>query len=99
MTSVPIGACGPCFSSTPIGRIQVESDSRSAAGQSLAVNSSQRLGRSLAFTKNVVSEKIKNKRYFIGLITAQLMNNGNKTKDHPCHDQYMDEDHYPHGSV
>jgi len=48
-THVPLsGRCpwvrAAMFSKMPMGRMQVESDNRKAAGQSLAVSSSQRLG-------------------------------------------------------
>ena len=41
-----MGACGPCFSRMPIGRINVAADFSIARGQSPAVSSSQRAGRS-----------------------------------------------------
>src|SRR5262245_21118545 len=48
MRSEPIGAWGPCFSRMPIGRTQVAADRSMACGQSAAVSSSQRAGRSWA---------------------------------------------------
>src|SRR5690349_17256017 len=43
-----MGACGPCFSRMPIGRIAVPPDISSAFGQSLAVSSSHRAGNCCA---------------------------------------------------
>src|SRR6476659_4346638 len=43
--SEPMGACGPCFSRMPMGRMQVLADFSMAWGQAEAVSSSHRAGK------------------------------------------------------
>src|SRR6476619_1068635 len=63
MRSDPIGACGPCFSRMPIGRMHVCPDCSSALFQSLATSSSHLDGR---FCEKTLNGKRTNRiMYFI----------------------------------